>query len=361
MGWGLWEESVGALLAVGMTLGVSGCDRSISDSERWAALPHTMGCEFTPEGNLPVGPRSSLVRAVTLSHPGGQRLRLDVEFVYAVPPPPQMIQTRFGTTEAPGSIFLAFLIHLAGQPDDKVISVDTLGGDSREWRADSSEFDHKNWNVLESVSVGDKVLTFVLDLSPIEKALGRSRIQADVDVVRMVAGQLNVGEVAEPFAVKGLDCRWGIPAPSPSPPSAGPMPAPVPAPAPSTQPSAITPDNNLHWGFQSPTGNIACDLDGTVSPAVVSCEVREHSYQQQVKPGCDAAWANRFILRQGQTVEVNCYPGTDFRMALPVQEYGRPLTVGSLTCVLDETTGVTCKDSTTGHFFQAARQAYEWR
>jgi hypothetical protein len=36
-------------------------------------------------------------------------------------------------------------------------------------------------------------------------------------------------------------------------------------------------------------------------------------------------------------------------------------TVGSITCVIDETNGVTCKDATTGHYFQAARQSYRGR
>ena len=117
----------------------------------------------------------------------------------------------------------------------------------------------------------------------------------------------------------------------------------------------------MQWRFQSPTGNIACDLNGSATPPEATCEVREHSYQPKVKPSCDPGWANSFRLVQGQTVEVNCYSGTDFRSALPVQGYGNPLTVGSLTCVLDEPTGVACKDGTTGHFFQAARQEYQLR
>lgn len=150
---------------------------------------------------------------------------------------------------------------------------------------------------------------------------------------------------------------------SPSIRSAAPAPAPLPAPAPSppSRVSTVTPDSNLQWRFQSPTGNIACDLNGSATPPEATCEVREHSYQPKVRPSCDPGWANSFRLVQGRTVEVNCYSGTDFRNALPVQGYGNPLTVGSLTCVLDEATGVTCKDSTTGHYFRAARQAYEWR
>lgn len=142
-----------------------------------------------------------------------------------------------------------------------------------------------------------------------------------------------------------------------------PVDAPVvaPVPAPTTRVATVTPDSELQWRFQSRTGNIACDLNGSSRPPEATCEVRQHTYQPKVKSSCDPGWANRFTLRQGQTVEVNCYPGTDFREALPVQNYGAPLTVGSLTCVLDEDAGVTCKDSTTGHYFQAARQEYEWR
>lgn len=130
---------------------------------------------------------------------------------------------------------------------------------------------------------------------------------------------------------------------------------------PTSQASTVVSGGDLRWRFASPTGNIACDLNGSTMPPEATCEVREHTYQPQVKASCDPGWANRFTLRQGQAVEVNCYSGTDFHSALPVQDYGRPLTVGSLACVLDEDTGVTCKDSTTGHYFQAARQAYEWR
>lgn len=49
------------------------------------------------------------------------------------------------------------------------------------------------------------------------------------------------------------------------------------------------------------------------------------------------------------------------RSAVPVQGNGNPLTVGSITCVLDENTGAMCKDASTGHYFQAARQANERR
>ena len=254
---------------------------------------------------------------------------------------------------------MTFLISPAGRSDDKVISIDTLGDpNGRKWRADASEFDTAT-NLLESVSGSDRILSFVLDLSPIEKSIGLAKFQADVDVVTMITGRIERNGVGSMFRVKSIDCRWDMPTPVRATPRAEASPPLVPTPSSPVSPTA--PDNNLRWQFKSPTGNIACDLNGSVTPAEATCEVRENSYQPQVKPHCNPFWANSFRLVQGRTVEVNCYSGTDFRSTMPVQEYGRPLTVGSLTCVLDETTGVTCKDSTTGHFFQAARQAYEWR
>jgi hypothetical protein len=136
---------------------------------------------------------------------------------------------------------------------------------------------------------------------------------------------------------------------------------PVPSPAPTSPRSTIASDSELQWRFQSKTGNIACDLNGSTSPPEAICEIRDHSYTPQVKPNCAWGWVNSFRLQQGQPVATNCYPSANFPNNLPVQDYGTPLTVGSLTCVIDENTGVTCKDSTTGHFFQAARQAYQWR
>lgn len=138
----------------------------------------------------------------------------------------------------------------------------------------------------------------------------------------------------------------------PAPPSRS---SPSPAQAPRNNP-----DNYLHWRFQSKSGNIACDLDGSSGEGVAVCEVRDHTYKPEVKPNCSPGLVNNFSLRQGRTIVVNCYADSVLQGALPVQEYGHPLTTGSITCVLDEMTGVTCKDATTGHFFQAARQSYRW-
>lgn len=132
----------------------------------------------------------------------------------------------------------------------------------------------------------------------------------------------------------------------------------VPSTASNPAPTPLTPTSGLRWRFMSPTGNIACDLNGTVAPPVAACEVRENTYKARVKPACDPGWATRFVLRQGQSVEVACYSGSEFGNALPVQDYGKPLSIGSITCVIEESSGVSCLDASSGHGFQAARQEY---
>ena len=357
MGFGLRGSSVGVLLAVGLALGLGGCTLADSGSDRWAALPHSMGCQFTPGDTAPDGPGWSRPIAVRFTHEGGQRVRLDVEFLFAVPSPPRMVETRLGTTEAPGSISMTFLISLADRSGDRVISIDTLGDpNGREWRADASAFDETATNLLESVSGSDRVLSFVLDLAPIQKFLDVSKFQADVDVVTMISGRIERDGIGNIFPVKGIECRWDMPMQVRA--TSRPEPSPPLVPAPSSPVSSIAPDDNLRWQFTSPTGNIACDLNGSVDPPVAVCEVRENTYQAPVNPKCDPRWVIRFVLQQGQGVELDCYSATKFGDALPVQDYGRPLTVGSITCVIEESSGVNCLDKSSGHSFQVARQEY---
>nr|WP_152665963.1 hypothetical protein [Mycobacterium sp. UM_NZ2] len=136
----------------------------------------------------------------------------------------------------------------------------------------------------------------------------------------------------------------------PNEPSVQPVPAqPVPAP----------PESGLRWAFQTPTGNIGCLLDGTVTPATVSCVIREHTYeaQESLSPVCAPASPLRFEMTEGQSPSVGCVARSE-GFGLPVQDYGQPISAGSIRCVSDIVTGVTCTDRRSGHFFQVAREAF---
>lgn len=141
-------------------------------------------------------------------------------------------------------------------------------------------------------------------------------------------------------------------------PSAPPVPPRASAPGPAT--SGGSGASQTVQRFQSNTGNIVCELANTGGEGTAVCEVRQHSYKSEVKPGCQTGWVNAFALRQSRTPLVNCYADTAFQTVLPMLGYGRPLTAGSLTCVIHENTGVSCKDATTGHYFRASRQEYRY-
>jgi hypothetical protein len=128
------------------------------------------------------------------------------------------------------------------------------------------------------------------------------------------------------------------------------------------------------YTFQSPSGNIACDyqqgLDGDDATGYVSCEVRDHTW---VAPpaACTGPYNDReraqnmirgdeFPLSEGKPAELGCYWGvgplnTPHKSTL---DYGQTLSVGTITCD-SETSGVTCTDSSTGHFFRVSRESYD--
>lgn len=118
-------------------------------------------------------------------------------------------------------------------------------------------------------------------------------------------------------------------------------------------------DNRLRWAFQTPSGNIGCVMDGLVTPATVNCVIREHTYAVPagLSPSCTPSDPHRFDMAEGHAPSIACATWVD-GFGLPVQEYGKPLSAGSITCVSDIDTGITCSDSRTEHFFQVARQAY---
>jgi hypothetical protein len=137
-------------------------------------------------------------------------------------------------------------------------------------------------------------------------------------------------------------------------PSAAP---PVPAPPPRTKDGLDT----QHLRFRSPTGAIACDMFGTSDGGSASCEVAGNTYPKQVMPQCAPNRVTRFELIRGHRVELYCYDQPTLDDQRSVQRYGQPLSVGSITCVIDRTTGVTCSDSTTGHAFRASRDAWAFQ
>lgn len=104
--------------------------------------------------------------------------------------------------------------------------------------------------------------------------------------------------------------------------------------------------------FQTPSGNIGCDIqDG-----VAACVVGENSWD--VPPPdeyCDATW--------GLSVEVASGPATltcrgDATAQGPPLPYGHEIEFGPILCRSDES-GVTCNHQDTGHGFKVNRASFD--
>ena len=121
------------------------------------------------------------------------------------------------------------------------------------------------------------------------------------------------------------------------------------------------------FDFVSPTGNISCKLEADGSAAF--CEVRDHNWAAPASvkgnngQSCNFDSAGpQVYLEQGKPPSLGCYeePGkfTYANSARRTLDYGKTHTHGATTCE-SETSGVTCTDTVTGHFFRVSRESYE--
>jgi hypothetical protein len=128
--------------------------------------------------------------------------------------------------------------------------------------------------------------------------------------------------------------------------------------------TAVGPAANAHadtlYQFQSPSGNITCvmsALQGIVPQA--SCGVVDHTWVAPPRPQvCMGAWGDQIDLNQGSPPALVCHTDTTRGSGLSTLQYGQMRSLASLTCE-SEPTGITCTDSSTGHFFRISRESYE--
>jgi hypothetical protein len=87
-----------------------------------------------------------------------------------------------------------------------------------------------------------------------------------------------------------------------------------------------------------------------------ACDIGEYHYVPPPRPqNCKQAWGDRVAFdHAGGPAFFGCHVGT-FLGQLPTQTYDRPLSAGAIICEVNEVTGVTCRDTSTGHFFPDRR------
>jgi hypothetical protein len=118
------------------------------------------------------------------------------------------------------------------------------------------------------------------------------------------------------------------------------------------------------FDFRSPTGDVLCamavghDLDDQAhyGRGSVACQVK-HTYA--LPPLADCALAGReYDLDEGAPSALGCQGGVIVDPPPPTLGYGHTRSVGAITCDV-EPSGVTCSDSSTGHFMFLSRDSYE--
>jgi hypothetical protein len=107
-------------------------------------------------------------------------------------------------------------------------------------------------------------------------------------------------------------------------------------------------------GFISPTGNVACVIDHSWG----RCDIVDHDWSPPARPaGCELDYGGGIHITPGAPAEFICAGDTVFGSD-DVLSYGESITAGVLRCESADS-GITCRDTKTGHGFSIARQAYQ--
>ena len=132
-----------------------------------------------------------------------------------------------------------------------------------------------------------------------------------------------------------------------------------PSPTPSPTPRPNSPTGS--YSFQSPGGNIACTLGPSANPGltVAACDIGDHTYTAPPRPAdCQLGWGDRFSLLQGNAAMMDCHGDTLRVPGLSTLDYGQTRSSGPITCD-SESVGMTCTDSSSGHFFRVSSGSYQ--
>jgi hypothetical protein len=119
-------------------------------------------------------------------------------------------------------------------------------------------------------------------------------------------------------------------------------------PPPTNEPDAAT---DL-VGFTSPSGNVGCIIDS----AYVRCDVSERDWTPPPRPAdCEFDYGQGISPSVGEKAAFVCGGDTALGGGKPL-DHGQSVSVGLMQCDSTES-GITCRDTKTGHGFTIAREA----
>ncbi|MGX9791116.1 DUF6636 domain-containing protein [Mycobacterium sp. MMS18-G62] len=120
-----------------------------------------------------------------------------------------------------------------------------------------------------------------------------------------------------------------------------------------TGPSAADREVFELTGFVAPSGNVSCMIDAEWA----RCDIIDRDWSPPPRPAdCEFDYGQGISLAPGEHAEFVCAGDTAFG-ADEVLPYGDSITAGVLRCESAES-GITCRDTKTGHGFAISREAY---
>ena len=110
------------------------------------------------------------------------------------------------------------------------------------------------------------------------------------------------------------------------------------------------------YAFRSPSGNVGCKMGA----GGAMCEIKDYTwFIPRPADYTMGGKGNRFLLGQGGApIGGDWHSDHEFPDGAPTLAYGQTRTVGSINCD-SELVGMTCTDSSTGHFFRVSRDSYQ--
>jgi hypothetical protein len=114
-----------------------------------------------------------------------------------------------------------------------------------------------------------------------------------------------------------------------------------------------------YYHFQSPTGNVHCEMTINFEGSpYADCTVQHSAYAGQLcqEPGLVIPQIG--IDPGGPAVMPGCVGTNGGWPVLPTLDYGQTRSLATITCD-SEPAGVTCTDTGSGHFFRVSRDSYQ--
>jgi hypothetical protein len=110
--------------------------------------------------------------------------------------------------------------------------------------------------------------------------------------------------------------------------------------------------------FQTPSGNISCSVSADSSDrGVAVCDIGDRAWA--TPSNCGPGMSERFSIAQGDS-RMFCFNGPLLVAGVGTLDYGQTQFFSGITCDSEpDPAGVTCTDTTTGHFFRVSRESYD--